>query len=470
MLLLLLFLKLLLTVVNNIKKNNLQNLRKEKENIFVNYFLYLDTFFIRNKFLTFVLVIIYFAIFIGLFIYFRIASKTDNLNTIYSLNSSTINIIMLFHLLILLFKIVLFILILIMFKMLIDALIFHEILKLHIYLIGNNNFYRKLSNFYFNLHFHYGNFFYDLFGKFYLFFYNVSKLRVVSDPADYRSFNIYDNIYDNFIIQKLSFNFVNLATKSKIFQYLFKFLYKIFRFMYNHMCYEALLDYLPYILLFFSLFIDFINNQLYYTSNVLFFVYFLLLNDRLREFFYKKEPLSDPILFKYFYNNSFDYVKQKELLLLNKEKFIDVIKDSQQNRNVFYAIMNSSLLDYLNNDLIIRKTESELLVLKRLTSMYRRYIILFILFIFIVYLNIIKDTFIVYLGTVTIPINIVLFPLFFFSIFISAKTYYNFEEEDPAELEFYKYKFNKYYNLFFWLLILFQLFILCMTIFYKIMV
>ena len=105
----------------------------------------------------------------------------------------------------------------------------------------------------------------DFFGRFYLFFYNITKLRIVTSKelGDTENINIYDDIYKTERILMMSKRCVILAEKYFIFFFLFMGLKKICRWLYIHVRFSNGLIPLKYILYFFLLFILYSSKNIY---------------------------------------------------------------------------------------------------------------------------------------------------------------------------------------------------------------
>lgn len=113
-------------------------------------------------------------------------------------------------------------------KIFIHTLLFDEVLKLHLY-FHNSILYLRIKKSTRDQYLR------QFFGSCYLFIWNVSNLKALSDldDPDVYDFNSYDTIYENTTICKLAFNCVCLSKKYYVIYCLFKTLRYIFEFLYR---------------------------------------------------------------------------------------------------------------------------------------------------------------------------------------------------------------------------------------------
>lgn len=437
---------------------------KNEQTIFL-FLQYLDRYFITNKVFTFICTILFIIGNISIFFILRLLYKSNLLSVEHSLfeiaNDSIIwNYTAIFYTLGYLF---LSLIIVIFYKMLLNALFYDEIIKFHLY-FQNTKWYEKISNIFVL------QYITEFFGSLYLFFHNISKLRIITslNIEDTEDVDCYSYIYDNATIENYSRFCVNLAEKYKLFLWIVIMLRKCFRGFYIHFRFDpGLVSLLPYFIFFNVSFYAFINMKTYYLPYAIFILYIVNLIMQYGKFCCQGDSIFNGKVFNYFYDNTIAYKEQHLLLKTNPILFMKNFSKSKINNTIFaYIKIDDSFVNYiLNNNFENKKDYKNYPETKKikdgLTFMYKRWLFLTNGFIVLCYILLNINNFYIKLSSLNISINITYILTFLYIvIFICSKMACKYTKPiDGMDFDWSYYKFNKSYNIIFWILMLIQIII-----------
>jgi hypothetical protein len=456
----LLFLIFTIIFIEINKNQKDKSLMSNTENSFFNFIKYLDRYYITNKAFTIFCVISYMLGNISIIFIIRFLYKnlTMDLNQIFIIENNSLfinylNILSLFICgLVILF-------IIIFYRILLHTLFFDEIIKMHLFL-NDNKRYKKLAEIckmFFIINF---------FGNFYLFFYNISKLRVITslENGEEQDIDDYSEIYKNMTILTLSKICVNLAENFTIFLWVFTGLKKLFRLLYIYFRFKhGIITFIPYSIYFIVCFYDFVQLKIYYSIYGFIFLYSINLLFRVCEFLYNKDVVYDFHIAQYFYGNNSNYAEQRLIMKKNEIKFkfefykLDTNRQLSNNfDDLKIYIKNKFETNYYENDLDAKMR------LKNKKAMYYRWLILFHFVIVYIYIIFNTNPYILSISILNIKISIlstyILLIFLGLTIYSSKKTY-NYESSKQYDYHYSYYKVNKYYKYIFWILTIPQIII-----------
>ena len=448
----------ILRYINNYKEFLYAKLTTEKTKLLAeDVYKYLDKYFIKNKVFTITSAILYIIGYIVFFIIIRILNLIHYNYRISPFEQEKLSITFSSFIYILI-SFGLFIIILILYRRLLDMMFFDEILKLHFYL-HNKHFYAKfrriITSGYLN----------DIWGKFYLFFFNVSKNRIITSAAidDVEEINIHSDIYKNQRIINISIFCIDLSQKSIIFQFTFKGLKSFFGFLYFHMRLKMFISKIPFIIIFMGILYDFSRLSIHYTYYSIFIAYLILIFFQCIQFFDSKNNLMDYFISEYFYKNTIPYEEQRKNLNENIQKYLEDLFKSKQNRKLSSYIKDSSLINYLLKDMqedIYNDEEKK--NIKKFNKMYSRWTILLVFSIITSYIVYNKNTYILIILKYNLEFSI-MYPvllLLLLLIYLSYKTFnVPLKTKEYHNTYIIDYFHNKRYSKLFWIFTLFQLYL-----------
>lgn len=431
-------------------KNTITNVEK----ITPAFLQYLDKFYIKNRLFTILCTIFYIIGNISIVFFLRFfykSNKITDVNLIFIIKDETIyiNFSNIFHLFI---SLLLFFILLIFYKLLLTKLFFDDVLKLHIYL-HSNKFYEIIQDICKMVYIT------NFFGKFYLFFHNINKLRIITSKKleDTEDIDIYDHIYNNDKILKMSRICVIWAENYKMVFWFFIGIKKIFRWLYIHVCFpDGLIRLIPYFLFFVISFYDFIHFKIYYSYYCFIPIYLLNLFFQLSKFVSTKNLILDKLLYNYFYKNTMNYTEQRHFLKDDTSIFFKNFDQSKQN----LSLLNYNQIKYVLND--FEEIEDNLEInqqTKRMNAMYKRWMLNFIYLIIISNLAFRLKNYFIQLSffNVNMSLNFILFSSLFLILY-GSRNIYKYKKPDTAEFDYSStyYVYNKNYLILYWILILSQ--------------
>ena len=423
---------------------------------------YIDKFYVKNIYFTVFAVIFYFSSNIAIFLFLRIRalSLLEKTESVFPIPIEYVQFQ--FNFLNILFNILFFITFLIAIitvKILLDVLLYNEVLKLHLYLSKHSKFYRKFKHVIISEIVHKSI---DFLGKLYIFFYNISELRYKAIPReeqddDDMTIIEYNDIYDNEKIIELSKWCVALAKVNKVFLKLFFILKVISRTFYKHFRFDSFIPYVPYVLTILFVFIDFINMEAYYIKYGPFIIYILFVIIKIIMFYKDSNGMDNIYLYEYFYNNELEYKKQRYLLNTTNDF---VCKDSKEFRQLRFFLINDNSFNYLINNLqdIDESLDYKVFVSKE-KGQYRRFIVILVLFMFLVYFLSNLNIIIKYMDY-----NITIFVVLLLVILLITTFYYSMKIHRVNSNEFeyfydpFTLKYERKYIYTFWILVGIQIY------------
>ena len=443
--LLLLFIILILMLVityfyKAYQKAILKNIKESPELILI----YLDKYYINNITVVIFNTMLYFGINVILLVWLRSKYFLDYFGQDIKLDFSfTIsNFYLLINILLLLVNLILF-------KILLNKLFYDELIKLHLFFYRTSAYLEFCS-------FIRKDYCIDLFGKIYLFLFNVCKLRALrdlNDLSDYCDFFIYETIYENDKIIKLSQNLVELSKRYGIILLLMKLLRFIFKILFYHIrVYDGFIPYIPRILFMIVIFYNYLWHMQYNIYYIFFIYYFFTFIIDTSLFIIDKDCMIDGTITRYFYYNPVNYSLNRVNLKNNLTSYFETLKSCPNNFSLIWDINNLSLYKYLIND--FKDPDYR----KSLASLYKRitFILMVILISYTLYVN--NNIYItVLLYKIKLPITILLLPVLGILIFISKKAYRIIREPDDESYNNTIYETNKKNNRLFWIIALFTI-------------
>jgi hypothetical protein len=442
----------IITLYKYLKKRILQKAKKTPEIILV----YLDRYYIKNIFFVFAKIFIYVIINFSLFLFLRSKylsefniSKNINLTSVIDIKT---------HILGLIINIFLILIALTFFKLSLDKLFFDEIIKIHFFFL-HNDYYVKFRHFINEDHI------IGFFGKCYLFFYNICKLRTLRDlnsNDDHWDFYLYETIYDVNNIYKLSEACIVLSLKYKIILYWMLLLKTIFKTLYYHMrLHNGIIPYIPRILFMFALFHNYFQNN---TNNIIyiFFTYYFI-NTIINCFIFitNKNPMIDNLITNYFYSKDSTYIFDRIHLKANFISYFQTFQNSDKNYSLISRIKNLDILKYIIKDFDFITQISNEKDIKILNALYKKIVIIvFYLLCSIMIFAKNKLYFTIQIYNIKIELISVWMPLLFFIIYIMIKTHKIIRENSNNKVAAI-YSSNKGMILLFWMLWLISTCFLC---------
>ncbi len=407
---------------------------------------YLDKYYIKNKYITFSLVIFYICLKIGFILSIRYLylNYAFYITKIFS-EIHTSSFVFIFKILCIL---LLFIISIQLFYSLLYAIFFDEMLKIYIYCMKNIKLLKlknRLAAFYTK----------DITGPCYLFFDCI--YRKTPEPNDYfyNQYYSHDYIYKNNHIKKITLIIIKLTEKYHVIFLFVKFCRKICHILYVHFNQENLFKYVPWFLLIITFLYDFFNLCLYYTYYILFFCYLLNLYNNFYNFIFKFDIILISELKSYFYENNPEYCKQR---IYNNENMTPYTKSTRY-ESLVYILNDPAIIEHIFHNF---KKESDEDIKMRIMNL--RFYTIVLLSILIIYLiDLILNNKIVCNYPSFILIGSISF-IWLLTIFYGKNTY-ALEKEDPNENKFPMYIYNRRYEVMFWLLIILQSYILWKVLF-----
>ena len=454
-----------------------------KKNIFLNYSkedllksfflsqIYLDQYFLKNKWIGLINVIFFFIFSIGIFLYFRflfIGKSTflEKQNEEYFFQNHFNNLyyyIGIYFLIILYFFLIKF-----LFKKNINVF--------YIYLSQWDIFHR------FNWFLSKLSIIRTIIGKFYVLFFRLGELSyrpnlyvegVLTDSIEGgRLYYICmdESMYKikNDKLIEFSLHLLELAKKYKNLQKLFQLMASWFRILFFH--YNYFTAVFPLYLLLIIFLNDIFSNEIKYFYIFSFYIFILKIYQNYIKFIKKKRQYLDDILANYFYKNNISYIRQRSYFLQDdKENNVFMYFKSDQNSKV--ELEKEEILDYSLSNFESNVWEHVLDFEKNFGKISSRFCLIIV--VFYLYCNILLKNENYYI-TICNNINISFFLitsllgilLFFILIKLNNNIYYQNEYwpniDDHTDTDFVRNRKNK---IIFWLLISIILYLL--YFFYK---
>lgn len=345
----------------------------------------------------------------------------------------------------------------ILYKILLDVLFGSEINKLYLYIIHNRwywKYVRKLLSF--------------RLGEYVIGCLRVPCYRIATFTyqGEYISGNLPQFIHNdelnyhiqNDIIIRIIKKMQDLAIQYRIIKELFAVLAYILRFFHIHI--NGINEHLPYLILFIIFVIEFQNKQFRYIY-IAFFIFLLIKSKRdIVRFSQKRAYMYDANLSRYFYSNDIGYKIQRTSFYNDNKIAIDTNKYSYQNN----AIDNNypKIVDYIFNN--FKSSSYPARFRRRIAGVYRRFLLTLTIVSIAIYLLIYKSSMyhIEALVFVNIPLIVLFIPVLVM-IYCSYKTYYpKSYKEDPTDAEWI---YNRKHNIIFWIVTVMQLYIFWILLF-----
>lgn len=226
---------------------------------------------------------------------------------------------------------------------------------------------------------------------------------------------------------------------------------QICKFLYNNRPIKYFSGKIPYIIYFMLLFRDFTCLEIYYSYYGFFVFYIYLLYYSTLNFWAKTNAVKDNYLYEYFYGNEIPYIEQRE----NIRNAIS-LPSTKQNNKLFTAIKNGTINEYILNDLTVKysySTPEYEKRIKRYNDMMKRYALIVIHFILIIYVLYNKHRYTMEINVLGLEWKVsfayVLILFLIWIIYISINVLKSFKENYSNDLASYTY--SKGYNILYWL-------------------
>lgn len=432
----------------------------------LDFFKYMDKYYVSNIFYTFFAVILYFFGHSGWILVYNIFIRfnKDPKNNIFPINYdyTKFDFYMISNLIV---SSILLLTVFIMFKVMLDRLFYDEVLKLHLFLL-KYPFYNIIT------HFMTESYIRDFFGKSYLYFYNVSVLQEdYNDMSHEIEAFSYKEIYEKTYIRKTSIILIKLFKKYSIVRMFINLLLALFQCLYNHIRLILFAQYIPYIFLVIIIFYGFIYPDNLYISYLFFIIYIIIQLFNYSKFITKRDFVYDDLITRYFYKNDLNYNKQRVWLSKDIYLFLDKIYMSNFGKTILFymedAEYKSGFVNYVLYDCIssYHKEFGQQDSVKKLLNTYKRYYILSLLLLGTYYVISNKHKYIILVQGSNIDISILclivpIISIIVYSginIFKSPKSnIHNFTDE---------YIYKKHYNIIFWSFTIIHLYCVWLLIF-----
>lgn len=439
------FISVTINLWKYLRKRKLRYIKESPELILI----YLDKYYINNIIVVIIYLFIYLAINFSLIIflrsrYFYDCLLTDNIKLELF---STSNILYLFC------NIFLILTGLTFFKLSLDKLFFDEFIKLHLFL-NKNDYYIRLRSLAKESHY------IAFFGKLYLFFYNICKLRTLRDLSsniDYWDFYLYETIYENDNIRLLSDKCVAFSLKSRIILFLMQLLKIIFKTLFYHIrLHNGIVTHIPGILFICAIFYTYFQDKPF--NIIYFFLIYFLMKTTINSFIFitSKHPIIDTIIADYFYGKHSNYSSTRIYLKDDIKHYFEMLKKFKENESLILRINNLNMFPYLMNDFdyithLNNKEDSN-----SLKALYRK-IVIIIFFLLCTIMIYTKNKVYIVLKIYNMEISLMYLwiPMLCLLIYVTKHTYKIIRENNDESYNNAIYNSNKVMIGLFWILTLF---------------
>ena len=431
------------------------------------YLIFLDQFFINKKYLNITYVFLYIILYFLIFVFLRYLA----MNQIYSipqLGNFSWNIIGILYILIFYLALILLVL---LYKTFLNLLFKKEINKFLIYFSSFDILFEKFVDF---ICLDISD---RILGTLREFFYRTSNQTyrenlfpfsnhpdLVDDEGNSPECISLDNEFEYQVRNKyliaLAYATQDYLKTHKKIKKLFKFISYILRFLHVHT--YILKYYFPYFIIILSFIYDIYNKEIKITYITLFIWIIIKLQRDLALFFEFKSyyPLNH-----YFYKNNISYKTQREFLL--KDKNITIVKkfNTEQNAEILeYNYRERLLKDIFDNNFGWKPGENNNMRFpqdpNKAKGMYRRVYIIFLFCLIYLYLYLQNC----YAISSPIIFSIIIIIIFISLIFTHYKTYHVIKYDECYEHSTFKY--NRNYNILFWIIVVIQIYFFWSIIFY----
>jgi hypothetical protein len=403
--------------------------------------IYLDQFFITNKFYTFSMSILYMFGMVIIFIIIRYM-YINNITQIIPQDSLYTPILQIIS------GYIIISITLILYRSFLIILFKKEINKLYIYCKQFLLSYNIQTLLEFSL----GKY---IFGHLYVITYRLGTLTykyprfpTSLNTQDWHDANI-EYLFDdevnydvrNKIYISCMYKMQDISLKYIYIQKVFRFLAYIFRYIYKHI--HKLYQPFPYFLLILIFLMELYNKQLKYIYIVLFIILIMKIKRDLYVFIQNRNGSIDFALNNYFYKNKLNYEKQR-IYFYSKDN-VDIVQvyNSMENHALF---QEDELIEYMYDKNFIR----EYFYSNREKGIYRRFFAIIGCLIIAYYLLFynhmgIKDV------ISLVPTGIMMYA-HYYTYYIPWNTAY----KENIDLEYFNYVYNRNYNIIFWIFAIIQ--------------